>query len=217
MTGGLVSIAVLLFLMSLAGFGTTLWYLRVLMFVLGLSVAHVMVPSQASVFATVSPESTGRASGFFNAGRQLGSALGVAVLTTVLAAVGATHRVGGFARPDLEGYHVAFRAAGGLALVGAAVAALLIRDADAAPTMRVAGGKADHVADEEADLVPEDRVLVVVGATGSDHDELSADGVSSNGLVADGVSFDGVGADDGLSSTDRAVRAVRAEGKPAGS
>jgi EmrB/QacA subfamily drug resistance transporter len=240
MTGGLVSIAVLLVLMSLAGFGTTLWYLRVLMFVLGLSVAHVMVPSQASVFATVAPANTGRASGFFNAGRQLGSALGVAVLTTVLAAVGATHRVHGLVRPDLDGYHVAFRAAAGLALLGAAVAVLLIRDRDAASTMRVAGGKA-HVAEEVAEVVPEDRALVAVEANGAISDGAHPDGAHAdgadavgahaNGAYADGAHGDELGAErvgrfevtrfdrvtvngDGSPTTDMAVRA---EGKPAGS
>jgi len=109
-------------LMALAGFGTTLWYMRILMFLLGVSVAHVMVPSQAAVFATISPAATGRASGFFNASRQLGSAIGVAVLTTVLAAVGVTHVVSGAVRPDLNGYHTAFLVASGIALIGAVVA-----------------------------------------------------------------------------------------------
>ena len=56
--------------------------------------SHVFVPSQAAGFATISPANTGRASTLFNAVRQLGSAFGVALLTTVMAAVGPTHVVG---------------------------------------------------------------------------------------------------------------------------
>ena len=58
----------------------------------------------------------------------------MALLATVLAAVGTTHVVAGHSVPNLAAYHAAFLTAAGLALVGSAVA-LTIKDADAAATM----------------------------------------------------------------------------------
>jgi EmrB/QacA subfamily drug resistance transporter len=145
---GLTSIGVFTALMSLIGFGAySLWEMRVLMFVLGYSMAHVFVPSQAAAFATISRASTGRASTLFNANRQLGSAVGVAVLSTILATVGLIKHTAGATVPNLTAYHLAFAAAAVIALIGA-VGALAIRDSDAAPSMR----KPDEVG-EEGDAV----------------------------------------------------------------
>ena len=93
--GGLIGVACFTALMTQIGLTTDLWWMRVLMFLLGYSMAHMMIPTQAASFATVSPADTGDASALFNSQRQLGSALGVAVLTSVLAAVGTTHVIGG--------------------------------------------------------------------------------------------------------------------------
>ncbi len=131
---GLVGVALVMSLMTQVGFDTDLWWMRVLMFTLGLTMSQVFVSSQAAAFATISLPDTGSASSLFNSGRQLGSALGVAVLATVLAAVGTTHQVAGRTVPNLAAYHAAFLTAAGIALVAAGVA-LTIRDADAASTM----------------------------------------------------------------------------------
>jgi EmrB/QacA subfamily drug resistance transporter len=149
---GLIGVAAVTSLMTLAGTGTTLWYMRVLLFFLGFSMAHVMMPSQAAAFATISPSSTAQASGFFNANRQLASALGVALMTTVLAAAGpALHAAGAHpgvpaVHADLSGYHAAFLFASAIALVGAA-SAFLIHDADAAATMVVRRRKGEPAAE----------------------------------------------------------------------
>ena len=105
-------------LMTLVGFDTNLWWMRLLMFTMGLSMAQVIVSSQAASFATISHADTGYASSLFNSQRQLGSALGVALLTTVLAAVGTTHVVAGHTVANLAAYHAAFLVAAGVALVG---------------------------------------------------------------------------------------------------
>jgi MFS family permease len=104
------------------------------MFCVGLAMGQVFVPAQAAAFATISPEATGRASTMFNVVRQLGGAVGVAALTTVIVGVGATRSVAGRVVPNLAAYHLAFLVAAGVAVAGAAVA-LTIHDADAAPTM----------------------------------------------------------------------------------
>jgi len=69
----------------------------------------------------------------FNALRQRGEAAGVAVLTSVLTAVGMTHHPVSPSTPDLHAYHVAFLAAAGLTLAAAAIA-LTIHDPDADST-----------------------------------------------------------------------------------
>ena len=89
---GLVGIAVGTGLMALVGSNTSLWWMRVLMFGLGYSIAHVMISMQAAAFATISPTSTGRASTLFNANRQLGGAIGVALLSTVISGSGPSAR-----------------------------------------------------------------------------------------------------------------------------
>ena len=164
---GLVGVAAAMVLMTQVGFDTNLWWMRVLMFAMGLSMAPVIVSSQAASFATVSNADTGYASSLFNSQRQLGSAVGVALLATVMAAVGTTHVVEGHVAADLAGYHAAFLVAAGVALVGAAVA-LTIKDADAAATMvrrrpkvttepRTRGPGAGVVADGDIGLRPPDR------------------------------------------------------------
>jgi EmrB/QacA subfamily drug resistance transporter len=137
---GLAGVTVSIGLMSLIGSQTSLWWMRLLMFCLGVAMGQVFVPAQAAAFATISPEATGRASTLFNIVRQIGSAIGVAVLTTVIVAVGATTTAAGRITADLTAYHVAFLVAAGVAAVGAVVA-LTIHDADAASTMVRRGGR----------------------------------------------------------------------------
>ncbi len=134
MSFGLVGVAVTIGLMTRIGFTTDLWWMRLLMFAMGLAMSQVFISSQAASFATVSHAETAQASSLFNSQRQLGSAVGVAILTTVLALVGTEHVVGGHPVPDLAGYHAAFLTAAGLALVGSLLA-LTVRDVDAAGTM----------------------------------------------------------------------------------
>jgi EmrB/QacA subfamily drug resistance transporter len=133
MIGGLLGVGAMTASMSLVGADTNLWWMRLAMFGLGYSMSHVFVPTQAAAFARISPAETGRASTLFNAQRQLGGAVGVAVLSSALAAVGTTHLVGSRPTPDLTSYHVALLVAAGLALLGA-LAAVTIHDADAEHT-----------------------------------------------------------------------------------
>ena len=131
---GLLGVTASIGLMSLIGAQTSLWWMRLLMFCLGVAMGQVFVPAQAAAFATISPEATGRASTMFNVIRQLGSAVGVAVFTTVIVAVGSAKTAAGRVAPDLAAYHAAFLLAAALAAVGGVVA-LTIHDADAASTM----------------------------------------------------------------------------------
>lgn len=130
---GLLVVAATMAAMALISTRDQLWPMRGLMFVLGVAIAHNFVPTQAAAFARISAADTGRASTMFNALRQLGGAAGVAVLTSVLTAVGMTHHPVSPSTPDLHAYHVAFLVAAGLALAAAAIA-LTIHDPDADST-----------------------------------------------------------------------------------
>jgi MFS family permease len=135
-TGGLVTLAVLLTLLTQLTVTTNLWLVRGFMFVLGIVVAQTMIPNQAASFAQISPAATGRASTFFNTMRQVGSAAGVAILSTVLIGVSSAQGAtgGASASPSMSAFHDAFLAAAVFSLAGAAVA-FTIHDADAAETV----------------------------------------------------------------------------------
>lgn len=119
-----VSMASLTLITSTAG----LWPMRIMLFVLGIAIAHIFVPAQATAFTNIARADTGAASTLFNALRQLGSALGVAAITTALTLAARAHDQPG----DLYPYHVAFLVAALIAVAGALVA-LTIRSAAAGP------------------------------------------------------------------------------------
>ena len=138
-TIGLTGTAASMGLLALLGPQSSLWWARLLLVTLGLSIAQVFVPVQAAAFATITPAATGRASTMFNAIRQLGGAVGVAVLTTVIVLVGPVHLVGGHEVANLTAYRAAFLAAAAICLCAVAWS-LSIRDADAAGTIPRRGG-----------------------------------------------------------------------------
>ncbi len=150
-TGGLIGVALSIGLLGLLGPGTSLWWARLLMLTLGLAMAQVFVPVQAAAFAAITPEATGRASTMFNTVRQLGGAIGVAVLTTVIVAVGPVHLVGSHQAANLTAYRVAFGVAAAVALLATACS-LSMRDADAART--IPARKRRPVTPDQLDTVP---------------------------------------------------------------
>jgi EmrB/QacA subfamily drug resistance transporter len=145
-TLGITGITLLFLLVDL---GTSQWWIRLLMFTRGLFLGFVFIPIQAAAFARIPLPSTGRASALFQVQRQVGSAIGVAVLATML-----TMRLRAYkaVAPNLsianaEGWAHAFHqsivVAGALGFLGV-VASLFIKDSDAAPTMRRRAATADH-------------------------------------------------------------------------
>ena len=76
----------------------------------------------------------------FNAIRQLGGAIGVAMLTTVIVLIGPVHMVAGHPVPNLTAYRVAFLVAAAVCLCAVACS-LSICDADAAVTMPARRGR----------------------------------------------------------------------------
>ncbi len=136
MTGGLVGVATAMTLLSFVSLDSSPWIIRGLMFLVGSGMAYIFLPTQAASLATVSREATGGASMLSSVQRQLGSALGVATLSSVLVAVGPVSRnAAGVTAPNLDAYRAAFLTAAAIAVVGAVIA-LRVPDRDAAATMR---------------------------------------------------------------------------------
>jgi EmrB/QacA subfamily drug resistance transporter len=134
--GGLTGVAIVMALMSLVGQDTTLWLMRALMFLTGAGMAFSFTSVQAASFATISSAETGQAAAIFNAQRQIGASLGVALISSVISAVGMTQvSTSGTVVPNLTSYHAAFIAAAVLALIAACIG-LSVRDSDATATMR---------------------------------------------------------------------------------
>jgi EmrB/QacA subfamily drug resistance transporter len=158
MAFGLTGVAIAMSLLCLMGQDTSLWLMRILMFCIGAGMAYSFLPVQAAAFATITGAATGRASALYNAQRQLGSALGVAVLASVLSVVGPfSQTLTGALLPNLGAYHVAFLASAALALMAAAIA-LFVHDRDAAATMVRVVKKGKQ---EQADAHAEEPVVIV--------------------------------------------------------
>jgi predicted MFS family arabinose efflux permease len=132
---GVIAVPSLMVTLTLDGAHPNAWIMRLQLYAMGYFMAHVFMTSQAAGFATIPPSATGRASTLYNAFRQIGSALGVAIMGTVLATVGTTTRSAtGVVRPNLAAYHTAFYVAACLFICGLALVAT-VNDKDAAPTM----------------------------------------------------------------------------------
>lgn len=131
---GLTVVTMLMCVFCLIDLTTNLWLIRGLMFLTGAGMAYTFIPTPTAAFATISPAATGKASALYNAQRQIGSALGVAVASSVLSMVGPLVTTHGTAQPNLAAYHAAFLTSAALVLVAACIA-LFIHDSDAAATM----------------------------------------------------------------------------------
>jgi hypothetical protein len=83
--------------------------------------------------ATITHEQTGRAASLFNAAKQLGSVVGVALLTTVVALASPARPAAGHVITSLTAFRDGFLAAA-LTLAGVLLA-LRVSDTDAAHTM----------------------------------------------------------------------------------
>ncbi|MFD5493769.1 MFS transporter [Streptomyces sp. NPDC001812] len=90
-TGGMLLLAAML-----AGFGlldgdTPIWILEVIFFLMGAAMANIMTPVSVVIMQTLPREKAGSASALSNTFRQLGGALGIAVLGSVLSTAYRSH------------------------------------------------------------------------------------------------------------------------------
>ncbi|WP_229900556.1 MFS transporter, partial [Streptomyces capoamus] len=85
-TAGLVLIAVTLAVFATFEADTPIWLLEVVFFLMGVGMAHIMTPTSVVIMQALPREKAGSASALSNTFRQVGGALGIAVLGSVLAA-----------------------------------------------------------------------------------------------------------------------------------
>jgi EmrB/QacA subfamily drug resistance transporter len=108
----------------------------------GVGLAFTFVPVMIASLTGVQPADAGVASGLINTSRQIGGSIGLAAVTTIAATASShyasSHAVPAFSAPALtHGFQVAFYVLIGLALVGAAIAAVFVESKPkAAPTVR---------------------------------------------------------------------------------
>jgi DHA2 family integral membrane protein (MFS transporter) len=84
-TAGLVLIAATLAAFATFEADTPIWLLEVIFFLMGTGMAHIMTPTSVVIMQALPREKAGSASALSNTFRQVGGALGIAVLGSVLA------------------------------------------------------------------------------------------------------------------------------------
>lgn len=146
MTGALLA-AVAAFGLRFVGLDTNLWQVRLQMLPLGIAFGLVFIPLQTSSFARISLAQTGRATAAYNAVRQVATSFGFALLATVLASRLAVHRAT-LGSPATRGgavaaFHDTLLVPALLSALACVIATLLIRDQQAAATMRPAPAPPD--------------------------------------------------------------------------
>jgi hypothetical protein len=127
-------------LFLLIGLETSLWWIRGIMLLRGVSMSFALVASQTATFSSIKSEETGRASSLFNTNRQVAASIGVAVLTTVVIQATAVYAASGAgagatAQLQLLAFHDAFATSILFGLLGI-VFALRIHDEDAAASLQ---------------------------------------------------------------------------------
>ena len=119
--------------------GTNVWQIQGTMFMRGVGFSMMLVPLQTAAFAGISMADTGRATAVFNATRQVAQSFGVAIIATVLtsrlthhgAMLGPLDDVASSVSAFSDGFIVT-----GVFIAAGILVALLIRDREAASTLR---------------------------------------------------------------------------------
>ena len=83
-TGGMLLIAAMLVAFAALEADTPIWLLEVIFFLMGTGMAHIMTPTSVVIMQALPREKAGSASALSNTFRQVGGALGIAVLGSVL-------------------------------------------------------------------------------------------------------------------------------------
>jgi EmrB/QacA subfamily drug resistance transporter len=124
MTAGMTLVAVQLVLFSQLGPDATFWNLLPALLVGGAGMALTMTPSAAAAVRAVPVEKSGVGSAVLNAFRQVGGAMGIALIGAIMA-----HEAGGRRSVDafMDGFERSLLVAAGIAAVGAIVAVVLVR------------------------------------------------------------------------------------------
>jgi EmrB/QacA subfamily drug resistance transporter len=98
--------------------------------IVGLGAGAVIVPTSVAAMSGAGSDQQGVASALLNVSRQLGGALGLAVIATVVAAAGARSAAAGHAAPAAltAGFHAGFAVSAALVVASVVVGAALLRE-----------------------------------------------------------------------------------------
>jgi MFS family permease len=129
MTAGMLLMGLGMLIYALIGGDANIWLIEVAFVVIGIGLALNTGPVVGVAVSSVSAERAGLASGIANLARMFGSALGVAVLGTVLAVAGAGATHG---PAFLTGLRDALVVGAAVELAGGLLALLKVRDPDRA-------------------------------------------------------------------------------------
>jgi EmrB/QacA subfamily drug resistance transporter len=131
MAGGLTLVGASLVLFSRLGIDSDFWDMLPALVIGGIGMASVMTPMSAAVMSSVSVAKAGVASGVLNTSRQIGGALGIALMGAILTSREESALGHGATRPEafMDGFQLALLVAAVIAFAGALTAAFLIRNA----------------------------------------------------------------------------------------
>ncbi|MDQ3993563.1 MAG: MFS transporter [Actinomycetota bacterium] len=138
MTAGMTLVGIQLLYFSRLGVDETFWSLLPGFLVGGVGMSLTMTPSAAAAIRSVPVYKSGVGSAVLNAFRQVGGAMGIALMGAIIA-----HQIGGERTPQafIDGFSTALVVAAVIAFAGAIVAAALVRPhprREAAPVPEVA-------------------------------------------------------------------------------
>jgi hypothetical protein len=133
MTAGMILIAVQLLYFSRLGLDATFWNLLPAFLIGGVGMSLTMTPGAAAATRSVSVDKAGVGSAVLNASRQVGGALGIALIGAIMAL-----EAGGERSPAafVKGLQSGLLIAAGIAALGAVVAFTLVRPHDGAGRAR---------------------------------------------------------------------------------
>lgn len=144
MAGGMTLLALCLLVFAQAGTGSDYLALLPAMLLGGFGMASTMTPMTAAALSSVPVAKAGVGSGMLNTFRQVGGALGIAVMGAILASASESELATGSSTVDafVTGLHRALYVAAVIALIGALVAAVTVRS-HAGPQSAAAGPVAE--------------------------------------------------------------------------
>ena len=145
LAGGILTTAGLAWMAQLPASSAYLVHVLGPIVVIGAGIGLMLLPLAASATAGLPPRHAGLASGLFNTARQLGGAVGLAVLVTIAATATRHSHLASPAAASVHGYRIALLASAAVSLASVLIALLLPARAEAAPATaspaRTAAGK----------------------------------------------------------------------------
>jgi EmrB/QacA subfamily drug resistance transporter len=136
MSGGMLLVSISLVLFSLLDESSTFWNLFPALLVGGVGMAMAMTPTTAAAMGSVPVDKAGVGSGVLNSSRQVGGALGIAVMGAILGSYVTVGRLSPeYPHQFVDGLQASLHVAAGIAFAAAVVALVLVRKVSHRPAL----------------------------------------------------------------------------------